>query len=211
MRWDWVWAHTSDIGQRVAEHCVLAGIAVLFGFLLAFGLAILIRQQPLTYEPITWVAGVIYTVPSLALFALLIPFTGLSLMTAEIGLIGYTQVILVRNIVSGLRSVAPDIREAAIGMGCTSQQLLWRVELPLALPIIVAGLRVTTVSTIGLTTVTALIGQGGLGFLILDGIQRFFSTPLLVGAFLSVLLAIGADLLLVFVERLSSPWKRAIV
>jgi osmoprotectant transport system permease protein len=140
---------------------------------------------------------------------LLIPFTGLSLLTAEIGLVSYTLLILVRNIVSGLQSVPADVREAATGMGYTSQQLLWRVELPLALPIIIAGLRVATISTIGLTTVTALIGQGGLGFLILQGIQRFFSTPLIVGAVLSVAVAIAADGLLLVVQRWATPWASA--
>lgn len=209
VRWDWVWSHLPDIAQRVQEHLVLAGIAVLVGFVLSFLLSLLIRQSPRLYEPITWVSGILYTIPSLALFAMLIPFTGLSLLTAEIGLISYTLLILVRNIMSGLQSVPEDVREAAIGLGYTSRQLLWRVELPLALPVIVAGLRVATTSTIGLTTVTALIGQGGLGYFILDGIQRFFSTPLLVGAVLSVGLAVGADTLLVLAQRWATPWARA--
>lgn len=209
VRWDWVWSHLPDIAQRVQEHLVLAGIAVLVGFVLSFLLSMLIRQSPRLYEPITWVSGILYTIPSLALFAMLIPFTGLSLLTAEIGLISYTLLILVRNIMSGLQSVPEDVREAAIGLGYTSRQLLWRVELPLALPVIVAGLRVATTSTIGLTTVTALIGQGGLGYFILDGIQRFFSTPLLVGAVLSVGLAVGADTLLVLAQRWATPWARA--
>src|SRR5207249_4871301 len=141
-------------------------------------------------NPITWVAGLLYTIPSLALFALLIPWTGLSRTTAEIGLVSYTLLILVRNIVAGLRGVAPEIREAAVAMGYTPTLLLWRVELPLAAPVIIAGVRVATVTTIGLTTVTALIGQGGLGAFILEGIQRAFSTPLLLGATLSVALAV---------------------
>ncbi len=161
IRWDWVLSHLPDIAQRLQEHIVLAGIAVSVGFAISFALALLIRRLPVLNEPITWVSGVIYTIPSLAVFALLIPFTGLTLLTAEIGLTSYTLVVLVRSIVSGLQSVPADIREAALGAGFTPRQLLWRVELPLALPIIVAGLRVTTVSIIGLTTVTALIGQGG--------------------------------------------------
>ena len=114
-----------------------------------------------------------------------------------------------REEVSGLRAVPPDIREAAIGMGYGPGQLLWRVELPLALAIIVAGVRVAAVTTIGLTTVTALIGQGGLGFFILDGIQRFFTTPLIVGATLSVALGVAADAALVLVQRWATPWARA--
>src|SRR5205814_5089030 len=115
--WDWTFAHLPDIGRRLEEHLVLTGIAVGVGFLIAFVLALAIRQFPILYSPITWAGGVIYSIPSLALFALLIPFTGLSLTTAQIGLIGYTLLILVRNIVGGLRSVPPDVRESAIGMG----------------------------------------------------------------------------------------------
>ncbi len=209
IRWDWVLSHMPDIAQRLQEHIVLSGIAVFVGFAISFALALLIRRLPVLNEPITWVSGVIYTIPSLAVFALLIPFTGLTLLTAEIGLTSYTLVVLVRSIVSGLQSVPADIREAALGAGFTPRQLLWRVELPLALPIIVAGLRVTTVSIIGLTTVTALIGQGGLGFFILDGLQRFFSTPLIVGAGLSVLLAVGVDQALVAFQRWAMPWATA--
>ncbi len=208
VRWDWVLSHLGDIQTRLTEHLVLAGLALLIGFGLSFALSLAIRRYPLLYEPVTWGTGVLYTIPSLALFALLVPFTGLSLLTAEIGLVSYTLLILIRNTVSGLRSVPPDVREAAIGMGYGPGQLLWRVELPLALAVIVAGLRVAAVTTIGLTTVTALIGQGGLGFFILDGIQRFFSTPLIVGAVLSVALGVAADGALVLIQRWATPWAR---
>ena len=209
IRWDWVVRNLDVIGQRIGEHLVLTGLAVTIGFAISFVLSIWIARTPGLYAPVTWVTGVLYTIPSLALFSLLIPFTGLSLLTAEIGLVGYTLLILIRNIVGGIRSVPADVREAAIGMGYTSRQLLWTVELPLALSVIIAGVRVATVTTIGLTTVTALIGQGGLGYFILEGIQRFFSTPLIVGASLSVLLAVLADALLVLVQRQLTPWTRA--
>jgi len=186
----------------------LLGASWIGAFAVSFALGIWIARRPRLYAPVTWVTGILYTIPSLALFALLIPFTGLSLLTAEIGLVSYTLLILIRNIVGGIQSVPPDVREAAVGMGYTPLQLLWRVELPLALAVIIAGVRVATVTTIGLTTVTALIGQGGLGFLILDGIQRFFSTPLIVGAVLSVGLAVVADGLLVVVQRAATPWAR---
>src|SRR5262249_18732126 len=149
-----------------------------------------------------------YGIPSLALFAFLIPFTGLTVLTAEIGLVSYTLLILTRAIVGGLQSVPDDVRETAIGTGFTSRQLLWRVELPLALPVIVGGLRVATVTTIGLVTVTALIGLGGMGAFILQGIQRFFNTPLIVGTVLSVALGVGADVLLVAVQRRVTPWAQ---
>jgi osmoprotectant transport system permease protein len=209
IRWDWLLSHIPEIGQRVQEHLLLAGLAVAIGFALSFLLSLVIRRLPGLYDPITWVTGTLYTIPSLALFAMLIPFTGLSILTAEIGLVSYTLLILIRNMVSGLRAVPPETREAALGMGYTSRQLLWRVELPLAVPVIIAGLRVAVVSSIGLTTVTALIGQGGLGFFILDGLQRFFTTPIIVGAALSVLLAVGADLLLLAVQRRATPWTAA--
>ncbi len=207
--WDWTFAHLPDIGHRLVEHLVLTGIAIGLGFFIAFALSLAIRQFPILYSPITWVGGVIYSIPSLALFALLIPFTGLSLTTAEIGLVGYTLLILIRNIVSGLRSVPADVRESAIGMGYSQWQMLWRIELPLALAVIIAGLRVAVVTTIGLVTVTAVIGQGGLGALIMQGIQQFFATPLVIGAVLSILLAVLIDALLVLLQRGVTPWTRA--
>lgn len=206
--WDWVFSHLPDIRERIVEHLILTGIAIGVGLLLSFALSFWILRSPRVYGPITWVSGVLYTIPSLALFSLLIPFTGLSLLTAEIGLVSYTLLILVRNIVGGIRSVPEDVRQAAIGMGYSSRQMLWRVELPLATAVIIAGIRVATVTTIGLVTVTALIGQGGLGFLVLQGIQQFFATPLVVGAVLSVVLAVVADGLLVLLQRAVTPWAR---
>jgi len=208
IRWDWIVSHLDEVVLRLGEHLLLTGIAVSVGFVIAFALALLSLRWPWTYGPATWTTGVLYTIPSLALFALLIPFTGLTLLTAEIGLVGYTLLILLRNIVGGIRSVPADATEAATGMGYTAWQTLWRVQLPLALPVIIAGLRVATITTIGLVTVTALIGQGGLGYFILLGIQRFFSTPLLLGAFLSVALAVAADGLLVLAQRALTPWTR---
>jgi osmoprotectant transport system permease protein len=207
--WDWTFSHLPDIGQRVEQHLVLTGIAVGIGFVIAFALSLLIRQLPVLYSPITWVTGVLYSIPSLALFALLIPFTGLSIVTAEIGLVSYTLLILIRNIVSGFRSVPPDVRESAVGMGYSQWQMLWRIELPLATSVIIAGLRVAVVTTIGLVTVTGVIGQGGLGALILQGIQQFFATPLIIGAVLSITLAIVLDGTLVLVQRAVTPWTRA--
>ena len=206
--WDWTFSHIPDIWHRVLEHLELTAIAVGIGFVLAFLLSLVIRQIPALYSPVTWVAGVLYAIPSLALFALLIPFTGLSIVTAEIGLVSYTLLILVRNIVGGLRSVPPDVREAAIGMGYSEWQLLWRIELPLALAVIIAGVRVAVVTTVGLVTVTALIGQGGLGALIIQGIQQFFATPLVIGAGLSIALAILLDGTLVLIQRQITPWTR---
>jgi osmoprotectant transport system permease protein len=208
--WDWTFNHLPDIGHRVEEHLILTGIAVGLGFVIAFVLSLAIRELPVLYSPITWVAGVLYSIPSLALFSLLIPFTGLSIVTAEIGLVSYTLLILVRNIVGGIRSVPPDVRESAIGMGYSQWQLLWRIELPLALAVIIAGVRVALVTTIGLVTVTGVIGQGGLGALIIQGIQQFFATPLVIGAVLSIALAVVLDGALVAIQRRVTPWTRPV-
>ncbi|HEV2010850.1 MAG TPA: ABC transporter permease [Candidatus Limnocylindria bacterium] len=208
IRWDWIAGHVDEFGARLAEHVELTAIAVGVGFLVAFALSLLILRLPWLEGPVTWVTGTLYTIPSLALFALLIPFTGLTIVTAEVGLVSYTLLILIRNIVRGIRDVPADVREAAVGMGYTERELLWRIEVPLALGAIIAGVRLATISTIGLVTVTALIGQGGFGQLILAGLQRFFSTELIAGAVLSVALAISADSLLVLLQRTLTPWTR---
>ena len=209
IRWDWLGSHAGEIAQRVGEHLELTVVAVVVGFVIAFAFSFVALRIPRLYAPITWTTGILYTIPSLALFALLVPYTGLSLLTAEIGLVSYTLLILIRNIVAGVRGVPEEVREAARGMGYTERQILWRVELPLALAVIFAGIRVATITTIGLVTVTAIIGQGGMGYFILLGIQLFFSTPLVIGALGSVVLAILADGSLVLVHRALTPWTHA--
>lgn len=209
VRWDWIGRHTDDIGEQLIQHVQLTAIAVGLGLLISFPLALVARRYRRTYGPITAVTGVMYTIPSLALFAFLVPYTGLSFLTAEIGLVSYTLLILIRNIVAGLDGVPEDAREAARGMGYSERQLLWKVELPLARPVIMAGIRIATVTTIGLVTVTALIGLGGLGQFILLGIRQFFPTASLLGAALSVVLAICAELIFLLIERLTTPWTRA--
>lgn len=207
--WDWTVRHLGDIGERFVEHLALAGIALGAGFAISFALSLLIRRVRFLVNPVIWVTGVFYTIPSLALFAILIPITGLSVRTAEIGLISYTLLFLIRSILGGIESVPAEIREAATGMGFTSRQLLWRVDLPLAVPVIIAGLRVATVSTLGLTTVTAVLGYGGFGYLILqEGIDRFFATPVIVGTLLVVAMAVLADNFLIFVQRRITPWAQ---
>jgi osmoprotectant transport system permease protein len=206
--WNWIARNLDEIGSALAEHLELTLIAVGIGFLLSFAATLVIYRFRRLYGPIAGITGIIYTIPSLALFAFLVPFTGLSLLTAEIGLIGYTLLILIRNTVAGLDGVPPEVREAAQGMGYTGWQRLWRVELPLAMPVIVAGLRVATVTTIGLVMVTALIGQGGLGQLMLRGFNRGFPTAIYVGAFVSVVLALIVDAGLVAAQRAVTPWTR---
>jgi len=206
IQWDWIASHLDEFAFRLGEHVELTVIAVGVGFVIAFALSLLILRVPRAEGPITWITGTLYTIPSLALFALLIPYTGLTILTAEIGLVGYTLLIFINNIVRGIRGVPADVREAAVGMGYTPREVLWRIELPLAAAVIIAGTRIATVSTIGLVTVTALIGQGGFGFLILIGLQRFFTTELIAGAVLSVALAVVADALLVLLQRRLTPW-----
>lgn len=209
-RLDWVVDNLDMLVQRTAEHVALTAIGVVAGVLIAAPLTVLMHRRRRLIGPVLGTAGILYAIPSLALFGLLIPVTGIGLLTAEIALVSYTLLILLRNGLAGLDGVAPDIVEAADGLGHTRVQRLWRVELPLALPVILAGVRIATVTTIGLVAVTALIGQGGLGFVIITiGINRVFPTAILVGVGLSVLLALAADRGLVVVERRLTPWARA--
>jgi osmoprotectant transport system permease protein len=208
--WSWVFDHLDEIQQRTLQHLQLTVIAVVLGFLIAFPLGIFSFRHKRAFGPITWITGLLYTIPSLALFGFLVPFTGLSTTTAEIGLVSYTLLIIIRNTVAGLQGVPDDVKDAARGMGYTERQILWKVELPLAVPVIAAGLRIATVTTIGLVTVTALVGKGGLGYFILQGLQLFFSTPTMIGAVLSMLLAVIADRALIFLERRLTPWSRGV-
>lgn len=209
-RFDWILANLDEIGRRLGEHVLMTVGAVVIGFAISFALALAIRRYPRLYAPILGITGLLYAIPSLALFSLLIPFTGLTLLTAEIALVLYTLLILVRNLVTALNGVSPDVLEAADGMGLTRMQRLWRVELPIASPVIVAGVRIATVTTVGLVTVTALIGLGGLGYLIVNsGIQRSFATSIYTGVILSVALAVLADSVLLWVQRRLTPWARA--
>lgn len=206
----WVLDNLDQLARRVGEHLLVTSIAVVIGFALSFGLALLIRRYPRLYAPVLAVSGILYAIPSIALFVLFIPITGLSLVTAEIALVSYTLVILVRNIVTGLRGVPADVLEAATGMGFTPRERLWRVELPIALPIIVAGVRIATVTTIGLVTIATLTGLGGLGYLIVNiGIQRRFPTATLTGVLAVVILSTIVDVGLVALQRRLTPWAQA--
>jgi osmoprotectant transport system permease protein len=208
-RIDWIVDNLDVLAQAVGEHIVLTLLAMLGGIAVAIPVTLLIHRRRRLIGPVLGFTGILYAIPSLALFAFLIPVTGFGLLTAEIALISYTLLILIRNGVAGLDGVEPDIVEAATGMGHTVLQRLWRVELPLALPVIMAGIRVATVTTIGLVAVTALIGQGGLGFVIITlGIRRSFETAIVVGVILSVLLAVVADRGLLLLERALTPWAR---
>ena len=205
---DWFTSRGPEILAATRQHVILTAIAVGIGFALSLPLAVLAHRLPRLRTPVLGAVGVIYTIPSLALFAVLVPFTGLSRTTVEIGLVGYTLLILVRNILTGLSGVPADVVDAARGMGYAGGRLLWRVELPLALPAVIGGIRIATVSTIALVTIGAEVSNGGLGRLILEGFQNDYRAEAFGASVLCVALAIVADLLLLVVQRLLTPWQR---
>jgi osmoprotectant transport system permease protein len=210
LHWPWVTDHLEDIRAALVEHVELTLYAMAIGLAVSVGLGLLCLRSRRVYGPVLAITGILYTIPSLAFFAVMVPVFGLfSIWTAVVPLALYTLLILVRNIVTGFEGVPPEVKEAAQGMGYSRRRQLWRVELPLALPAIVVGIRIAIVTTIGLVTVTALIGQGGLGALIIDGFNRDFRTPLTIGVVLSLALALLADLLLIAALWLATPWERA--
>ncbi|MFA9428626.1 ABC transporter permease [Egicoccus sp. AB-alg2] len=210
LEWDWVVRNADWIWAQTLQHLYFTVVAVGFGLLISLGLALVALGYRRTLAPILAFGGVLYTIPSLALFALLVPFTGIGDQVAIIALITYTILILVRNIVAGIEGVPAEVLEAADGMGYRRGRRFLEIELPLALPVIVAGLRIASVTVIGLVTVTALLGRGGLGAFILRGFRTLppFPSMIVVGTLLSVVLAIVIDVLLLGVERALTPWAR---
>jgi osmoprotectant transport system permease protein len=197
-----------EIQQATLQHLQITALSVLLGVVIAFPLALVARRYVRLESSILGTATAIYTIPSLALFALLLPATGLSQTTVIIGLALYSLTILVRNIIEGLKSVPADVRESALGMGYGRARLLFGVELPLAVPTIMAGLRVATVSTVALTTVGSIVGYGGLGNLLIQAVDSQFRAQVLAAGVLCVLLAVAFDLVIVGVQRLLTPWSR---
>jgi len=210
--WNWVQDNWSGVlWPAVRQHVLLTAIAIVVGFVLAFGLALLAQRHHRLETPITISTSVMYTIPSLALFQILVGFSflGLNRLTVEIALVSYTLLILFRNTLAGLRSVPTEVREAADGMGLTRRQILMKVELPLALPAVIAGLRIATVTVISLATVAAFIDDEGLGSPIFRAIQsNVFKTELFAAGGLAVALALFADAFLVLIQRLITPWAR---
>jgi osmoprotectant transport system permease protein len=201
----------STILDDLGEHVRLTVLAVVIGTVIALPLALLARRSRYLAAPLLGLSTVVYTIPSLAMFALLFPFTGLSANTVLIGLVAYSLVVLLPNFLAGLAAVPEDVREAARGMGYGTARMFWSVELPLALPTFMAGLRIATVSTVALTTVGVLVGHGGLGQLIVGGFNaNFYRAEIVTGALGCVLLALLADLLLTGVQRAVTPWTRAV-
>jgi osmoprotectant transport system permease protein len=210
--WDWVRQHWGDtLGPALWQHVELTAIAVAIGFALAFPLALLAHRYRPLEQPIGVVSALVYTIPSLAAFQLLVPFTGITTTTVEIPLIAYTLVILFPNIVAGLRGVSDDVLEAAAGMGLTRFQTLVRVELPLAVPAIIAGLRIAVVSTVAIATIAATLLPKGLGFPMLLALKEPtpFKTEIYSTGILAVALALACDGALVALRRVLVPWTRS--
>jgi len=200
----------SEIVDATVQHLEITVLAVLLGVVIAFPLALVARRLPRLESTILGVSTAIYTIPSLALLPLMVPFTGLSMTTVVIGLGLYALTILVRAMLDGFRSVPADVVESAVGLGYGRTRLLFRIELPLALPVMMAGLRVATVSTVALTTIGTLVSYGGLGNLISHGVQRNFRAELVTAAVLCVVLSVLLDALIVLLQRLATPWSRGV-
>jgi osmoprotectant transport system permease protein len=214
VRWDWIWRNwdtgrPDSILALLESHVVMAFLPVLFGLLLAVPLGLACARWRWLYQPTVSVMNVVYSLPSIAIFIVMLAITGLGQATVIVPLTFYSLAILIPAVVDGLTSIPDHVRKSAVAMGFTPLRRLVRVELPLAVPVVLAGLRVATVSSISLVSVGALIGQGGLGYLFIDGWQRQFTTPIVVGIVATVLLAVIADGLLVLAQRLLTPWRRA--
>jgi len=210
IRWNYIGDHLHEIRIALVQHLELTFIAVGVGLVLSSLLAAVALRFRFTFQPLNAITGIMYAIPSLALFILLSPITGLTILTSEIALVSYTLQILLRSIVAAIDGVPASVRESATAMGFTRRQQFWRVELPIALPVIVSGLRIATVTTVGLVPISGILGsdQGGLGTFIFDGLNRFFNTPLFVGGVLTVVLAVALDVTLVRIEHVLTPWVR---
>ncbi len=209
--WSWFTAHWAGTFQpKLIEHIELVIIAVVIGFAVAFGLALAAHRARWLVPPITFATALLYTIPSLTAFEILVPVTGLTRLTVEIPLVGYTLLVLFTNTLAGLSGVSADVRDAATGIGLTAGQTLFRVELPLALPTIFAGLRVATVTAISLATIAASIGPFGLGAPIFDALSSgVFNTKLVGAGALAGILAFAADFVLVGAQRMLTPWAHS--
>ena len=211
IRWRWVEDNLDDIQEATIEHLQLVGASLAIAIAISIPIAVLVRGRRVPFVAVNTVAGALYTIPSLAMFAFLLSFVGIGFEPAVIALAVYCLQLIIRNSVVGLEGVSGPVRESARGMGLTRWQTLWKVELPLAMPAIFAGIRLAAVSTVGIATIAVYIGAGGLGVLIVnDGIQRgLFVTPIVVGAVVATVMAIAIDLALIGLERALTPWQRA--
>jgi osmoprotectant transport system permease protein len=204
----WIVDNFDRYTQPLLDHIVLTVTSVAIGFAIAFALALLAHRRRWMVGPILGLTGVLYTLPSLAVFFLLLPITGRGTLTAVIALTAYNLQIIFRNVVTGLAGVPVDAKDAGRGVGLTDRQLLWRVELPLALPDIIAGLRIATTTTVGLATLAVFAGAGGLGSEIIAGSNITFKTGVVAAGGLAVLLALAFDVILLTAQRALLPWRR---
>jgi osmoprotectant transport system permease protein len=202
---DWIGDHWQDYLKPLWQHLELVFVSVALGFAIAFWLGIVAHRRRWLVGPITGVTGILYTIPSIALFTILLPITGFGFWTAIIALTSYTLLIIFRNIVTGLDNVPADARDAARGMGLTERQRLWKVEVPLALPEIFAGLRIATTTTVGLAALAFFAGAGGLGAQLMTDIN--FKSNIVLAGGLCVVLAVVLDLLLLIAEKLVVRWE----
>ncbi len=207
--WQYVQDNSGDIQRYLEQHIVLTLEAVVIAMLIAFPFALLAFRFRWLVTPLLGATGILYTIPSLALFAFIYPFTGLKPTTVLVGLVIYALLVLVRNTLAGLDGVPADVREAARGMGYGRLRMLWKVELPVALPTIMAGVRVATVSTVALVTVGVIVGEGGLGQLIFRGFNSDYRAEIMTASLLTIALGLTLDLLLALATRLLMPWSRS--
>jgi len=207
---DWARENIDRFGTPTLQHFEMVVVAVVVGFAIAFALALLAHRRRWLQPPLLAATGVLYTIPSLAFFFLLLPITGLGRTTAIVALSAYTLQILYRNTVAGLANVPESVRDAARGMGLTDRQILWKVELPLATPEIVAGLRIATVSTVAIATLAVFIVAGGLGTQIYGGGNLTFPTSIIIAGTIAILMALALDLLILLGQRVLTPWRRAV-
>ena len=207
--WHWATQNIDRYGTPTLQHLELVVFSVLLGFLVAFALALVAHRYGWLRPPLLAATGILYTVPSIAFFFLMLPITGLGRDTAVIVLAAYTLQIIYRNTVIGLGNVPASVREAARGMGMTTRQMLWRVELPLAIPEIVAGLRIATLSTVAIATLAVFIGAGGLGTQIYPSGNLHFPTSIIIAAVIVGLMALAFDTVLLTLQRRATPWRRA--
>ncbi|MGZ4649682.1 MAG: ABC transporter permease [Kineosporiaceae bacterium] len=205
---EYIRTRADELTAATVEHLRITIVSVILGAALALPLALLARRVRRLQSTILGLSTAIYTIPSLALFSLLLPFTGLSERTVIVGLVLYSLTILVRAVLAGLDGVPDEVRDAGRGMGYSTNGLLWRVEMPLALPVLIGGLRVATVSTVALTTIGTIVGSGGLGDLIATGLQSNFKAEVLTASVLCVVIALVLDLVLVVTQRVLMPWRR---
>jgi osmoprotectant transport system permease protein len=206
---EYLTTRSDTIVDATVQHVTLTVVSVAIGLVLALPLGVLAFRSPRVRSLVLGTATALYTIPSLAMFSLLLPFTGLTATTVVVGLVLYSLTILVRNVLAGLLAVPREVVESATGMGYSPLSLLLRVQLPLALPTLFAGVRVATVSTVALATVGAILGNGGLGNLIYSGLRTQFQAEVLTATVLVVALAVAADVLLLGVQRAVTPWQRS--